>query len=282
MNCAWQELLHLIPQWMRPDVDKQGRDVLQELRIRRSRAPVLIMSNGIRELDRVVTQNDITYILNTASAYSPWAASTMTQGFLSAKGGHRIGICGSTVVKAGQVSGFCQVDSLCIRIARDFPGSAASLSDLTGSVLILGPPGSGKTTLLRDLIRQISLKQGKQVAVIDERKELFPVLGETHCFDAGANVDVISGCDKAQGIEIVLRNMSPNIIAMDEITAQEDAKALLHAGWCGVDLLTTAHGSSIADLHSRPIYRALLHSNLFSTVIIMKLNKTWKMERVNL
>ncbi len=282
MKCAWQGLIRLLPPWMRPGVDRQGRDTLQELRIRRNRVPQLIVGHGILELDKIATEGDISFILNTASAYSPWAASTMAQGFLTAEGGHRIGICGTTVVKAGQITGFRQPDSLCIRIARDFPGLAGSLSQLTGSVLILGPPGSGKTTLLRDLIRQISVAQGKQIAVVDERKELFPDFRETLCFDTGPNTDVLSGCSKAQGIEIALRNMSPGIIAMDEITAQEDSMALVHAGWCGVDLLATAHGDSLKDLHSRPVYRTLLRNNLFSTVLLLKPDKTWKMERMNL
>lgn len=282
MRCAWQGLIRLLPQWMRQEVDRQGRDTLQELRIRRNRAPQLIVSHGIRELDRAVSESDISFILNTASAYSPWAAATIAQGFLTAEGGHRIGISGSAVVKAGQVTGFRQPDSLCIRIARDFPGLAASLSQLIGSVLILGPPGSGKTTLLRDLIRKVSVAQGKQIAVVDERRELFPSLGETFCFDTGPNTDVLSGCSKAQGIEIALRNMSPGIIAMDEITAQEDSRALLHAGWCGVDLLATAHGGCIEDLRSRPVYKILLQNRLFSTVLVLKSDKTWKMERMNL
>ena len=282
MRCAWQGLIRLLPGWMRPGVDKQGRDTLQELRIRRNRAPQLITVHGVTELGKVISESDIAFILNTASAYSPWAAATMAHGFLTAEGGHRIGICGSAVIKDGQITGFRRPDSLCIRVARDFPGLAGSLSQLTGSVLILGPPGSGKTTLLRDLIRQVSVAQGKQISVVDERKELFPCFGETFCFDTGPNTDVLSGCSKARGIEIALRNMSPGIIAMDEITAQEDCQALLRAGWCGVDLLATAHGGCLDDLRSRPVYQTLLQNNLFSTVLVLRSDKTWKMERMNL
>ena len=282
MRCAWQGLIKLLPPWIRPEVDRQGRDTLQEIRIRQNRQLQLVTRDGICSINRTITESDISYILNIASAYSPWAATTMSQGFLTTEGGHRIGICGSAVVNAGKITGFRHADSLCIRVARDFPGLAASLAQLTGSVLILGPPGSGKTTLLRDLIRQISEYQKKQITVVDERKELFPSVGNTICFDTGPNTDILSGCPKSQGIEIALRNMSPSIIAMDEITADEDCKALLHAGWCGVDLLATAHGKCLDDLRSRPIYRMLSHNNLFSAVLVLKPDKTWKLERISL
>lgn len=282
MKCAWQSLIHILPPWMRADVDRQGREALQELRIRRNRVPQLILNTGIRELSRTATDSDIAFILNAASAYSPWTSDTMAQGFLTAGGGHRIGIGGLTVVKSGQMTGFRHPNSLCIRVARDFPGIAASLSMLSGSVLILGPPGSGKTTLLRDLIRQWSATQKKIITVVDERGELFPCNGMENCFDPGPNTDVLTGCSKSQGIEAALRNMGPAVIAVDEITAEDDCRALQHAGWCGVDLIATAHAGSIKDLYSRPVYNTLANSHLFSTAVIMRSDKTWKTERMNL
>ncbi len=280
MKCAWQQLMAILPQWMRQSVEGLGKDSLQELRIRRNKAPRLILNRSIRDLDRVVTDNDIAFIINAASAYSPWAAATLSQGFITAPGGHRIGICGAAVMKSGQLSGYQRPDSLCIRVARDFPGIARSLADMKGSVLILGPPGSGKTTLLRDLIRQRSAIQNQQIAVVDERGELFPNSGQVFCFDVGVNTDILTGCGKAQGIEALLRNMSPGVIATDEITAQEDCRALLQAGWCGVDLVATAHGSCVDDLYSRPIYQMLFKSALFDTVVLMRSDKTWRVERV--
>lgn len=280
MRCAWQQLVAILPQWMRQSIDSQGREALQELRIRRNQAPRLILKGGVRDLDRIVEESDIAFILNTASAYSPWAAATISQGFITSSGGHRIGICGSAVMKSGHLTGFQRPDSLCIRVARDFPGIAVPLAKTKGSVLILGPPGSGKTTLLRDLIRQRSAVQKEQIAVVDERGELFPSHGKEFCFDIGSDTDVLTGCSKAQGIEVMLRNMSPSVIAMDEITAEEDCRALIHAGWCGVKLMATAHGSSMEDLHNRPIYKTLTENFLFDTVVLMRSDKTWYTERV--
>ena len=174
------------------------------------------------------------------------------------------------------MSGIRTVRSLCIRIARDFPGIARKYGAYTGSILIIGPPGSGKTTLLRDLVRQFSLRE--TVAVVDERRELFP----DGCFDRGKALDVLSGCPKVSGLDMLLRTMGPETIALDEITAEEDCDALHHAGWCGVRLVATAHASSVADLRSRALYKPLLKEKLFNHVLILKRDKTLHEERMDI
>ena len=145
-----------------------------------------------------------------------------------------------------------------------------------GALLILGPPGAGKTTLLRDIIRHRS-NGGKIVSVVDERGELFPC---GNLFDPGTRTDVLTGCSKAQGVDIALRTMSPKCIAVDEITAQEDCQALVSALWCGVDLLATAHAANCNDLQSRPIYRPLIQTGLFKQVIVLSRDKSWHLERM--
>ena len=115
---------------------------------------------------------------------------------------------------------------------------------------------------------------------MDEREEIFPRYNKSMCFPVGTNTDVISGCAKTRGIELVLRNMGPDIIAVDEITAQSDTDALLHAGWCGVNLIATAHAGSVSDLKTRPIYRPLVESKLFQNVLVLRRDKSWTMERM--
>ena len=166
---------------------------------------------------------------------------------------------------------------LCIRVARDFPGLAVSLKEISGSVLIIGPPGSGKTTLMRDLIRQKSLLQQGSVAVVDERGELFP-LG----FSRGKRVDVLTGCPKGQGIDILLRAMGPASIAVDEITAAEDCEALIQACRCGVRLLATVHAFSAGDLRRRAVYRPLVEERIFEHILLLRQDKTWRQERMTL
>lgn len=282
MRCAWQAYMNLLPQWMRQDVDTFGKDELQELRIRIGQAPEMMLKNGCRRLSKAAESSDLVSIVNTASEYSPWAARTLAQGYVTAPGGHRIGVCGAATVNNGRMTGISYATSLCIRVARDFCDIAKTAANLTESVLIIGPPGSGKTTLLRDLIRQKSCIGQGSVAVVDEREEIFPLYKGQACFYAGERTDILSGVSKATGIEAVLRSMNPTWIAIDEITAQEDCQAILHAGWCGVHMLATAHAGSVRDLRDRPVYRPLLDSKLFSTVLILQKDKTWTMERIKL
>ena len=275
MNCAWKELLSILPLWCRAELDELGRDTLQELRLRCGFVPELIRSNGNVRLKKPVTGDDLSFIVNTASRYSPWAASTAALGYITAPGGHRIGLCGQAVVQEGQMTGVRQIRSLCIRVARDFPGIAQKLQYLSGSVLIIGPPGSGKTTLLRDLIRLRSDTSKGSLAVVDERGELFPA-----GYATGFRTDVLSGCPKGQGIDRLLRVMSPDTIALDEVTSEEDCAALMKAGWCGVNLLATAHASGRSDLLARPIYSPLVRSGIFDTLVILQRDKSFKAERM--
>jgi stage III sporulation protein AA len=173
------------------------------------------------------------------------------------------------------MTGFRQISSLCIRVARDFPGLAQSIAFTAGSVLIIGAPGSGKSTLLRDLIRQRSDTGRGSVAVVDERGELFP-----SGFAAGFRTDILTGCTKVQGIEALLRTMGPDTIAVDEITSEVDCEALMKAGWCGVRLIATAHAASKEDLLSRPVYQPIVRSKLFQTLVILQQDKSFRTERM--
>ena len=275
MNCAWNELLAILPRWLGQEADAH-KNCLQELRLRLGQPPQLMQMGGALWLTRKVTADDLNFCVNTASRYSPWAAQSSAKGYITAPGGHRIGLCGEAIVMDGSMTGIRTIRSLCIRVARDFPGIARKYGSYTGSILIIGPPGSGKTTLLRDLIRQFSLHE--TVAVVDERHELFP----DGCFDRGTALDVMSGCRKAVGIDMLLRTMGPETIALDEITAEEDCDALLRAGWCGVRLVATAHASSVADLRSRALYKPLIRNNLFDHILILKRDKTLHEERMDI
>ena len=277
MNCAWKELLAILPHWLRPEVDRLAKDSLQEIRLRVKRPVELIGRNARRTIPQRITEGDVQTVINAASRYSPWMASTTARGYLTAPGGHRIGLCGEVTVQGGVMTGFREVTSLNIRVARDFPGICRELGNRKGSVLILGRPGAGKTTLLRDLIR--ARGEWETVSVVDERGELFPSAGG---FLTGTHTDVITGCTKAQGIDAMLRTMGPDTIAVDEITAKEDCDALIQAGWCGVQLLATAHAANREDLFHRPVYKPLLQSGLFDTLVVMRPDKSFDTERITL
>lgn len=282
MRCAWQAYLNLLPVWMRCKVDKLGKDSLLELRLRLNSPPELVTIQGSIWLEQAITKDDLAFSINAASRYSPWAAASAARGFITAPGGHRLGLCGSATVVEGNMSGISVPRSLCMRVARDFPGIAQNAAAIQGSILVIGKPGSGKTTLLRDLIRQKSDHGTGSVAVVDEREELFPYSQNQVFFSTGKKTDILSGCGKPQGIEMVLRNMGPEIIAVDEITAPEDCNALIHAGWCGVRLLATAHASSKEDLLNRPVYKPIVASGLFQTLLILQPDKSWRIERMKI
>lgn len=277
MKCGWKELLSVLPPGLRTDVDKLGRVALEEIHLRQNQPVELIIGGRSHFLNIPVRQEDLQHVVNTASRYSPWSASTAAQGYITAPGGHRIGMCGDCVIQDGSITGIRSATSLCIRVARAFPGIGQGIP-VHGSVLILGPPGVGKTTLLRDVIRLRSLS-GACTAVVDERGELFPA---GNLFDTGPRTDVLTLCSKAAGVLMALKTMSPRCIAVDEVTEAADCKALMNAGWCGVDLLATAHAASCADLEQRPVYQPLVESGLFRQVVVLERDKSWHMERMEL
>lgn len=280
MMCAWQSYLSLLPLWMRNKVDKHGKETLLELRLRLNKPPEMITGNGTYLLDGIVSADDLKFCINIASKYSPWAAKTSANGYITAHGGHRVGLCGSVIFDGNQVSGFRDITSICVRVSRRITGIAKDAVDLNGSILIIGRPGSGKTTFLRDLICLLSDGGSETISVVDEREEIFPRVNGVFCFSPGKKTDVISGCPKERAIEMMLRNMTPTTIAVDEITAQEDCRALLHAGWCGTRLIATAHAGTKTDIYNRPVYRPIIEAKLFDYVIVLHDDRSWHLERV--
>ena len=275
MKCGWDRLLKILPVSLKNSVDKIGRDSLQEIRLRVGLPVILVCKDGDRILPDIVSKEQIDFVVNTASRYSPWSAATIAQGYLTAPGGHRIGVCGDAVIRDGQVTGFRSLRSLCIRVARDFPGVSRKIPTPKESLLIVGPPGSGKTTLLRDLIRRISAEK-MAICVVDERGEIFP---DGMDFEIGEYTDVLTGCPKPVGLMMALRTMGPHWLAVDEITDEKDCDSLLEAAWCGVKLLATVHAADKKDLLSRKIYESLMTRGIFANLIILKRDKSFVVDR---
>lgn len=278
MICQWDAYLSTLPGRIRSEVDRQGRTGLLELRLRLGYPPKMILKGQTITISGTVSKEDIGAVINSASKYSPWAADTISKGFITGPGGHRIGVCGQVIRQQGKITGIREPTMLCIRVARDIPGLAGALKQTSGSILIIGPPGSGKTTLLRDLIRQKSSLEQGSVAVVDERGELFPYFHNAWSYPLGANTDVLSGAGKKEGIEMALRTMGPKWIAVDEISSGEDCAALHRAGWCGVTFLATAHAENRRELMTRPIYEPILRNNLFDKLICLDRHQNWQVE----
>jgi stage III sporulation protein AA len=223
-------------------------------------------------------------VLDRASAFSNYAVSDMLQrGYLTVNGGHRIGVCG-TLQQHGEAKTMKDVSSVNLRVARQVSGFADAAMNLLwenpGSTLVIGPPGCGKTTLLREMIRQLSDRFQFRVAVVDERSEIAGSVSGAPQFEIGKHTDVLTGAGKMEGIEMLLRGMNPEWIAVDEITAKDDVRAIGHASYCGVRMLATAHAYGREDLKKRPVYRELLALRMFQNLIIMNSDKKMICERL--
>lgn len=254
---------------------------VEEIRLRVGRPVSIVLPAGERMLapDKPTTAQDIELVVEAATQGSAHAAlEYMRAGFVTVRGGHRLGLCGTVVTREGEVSTVRFVTSLCLRVAHAIHGAADGLPARLRSghglhnTLILSPPGLGKTTLLRDLVRQISDGGSHgapcRVALVDERGEVAGChLGQPQ-LPVGQYTDVLDGCAKARGIVWMLRGMAPQVLAVDEITAPEDITAMQSAVGCGVSLLATAHANGLRDLLTRPLYRAL--PPLFQKAILIQ------------
>lgn len=196
----------------------------------------------------------------------------MVRGYITSPQGHRLGLCGEMVWDRGAAVTVRSPSSVNLRIAKQVPGLSDALcrrlfAQGFDSTLILAPPGAGKTTLLRDMARWLSASMS--VAVLDERHELAACRLGVPSFDLG-RCDVLSGSPKAEGIELLIRSMAPRVIALDEITAPEDVRAVRQAAYCGCGFVTTAHGSDLRDLARRPVYQALMAEGIFKNIVTIK------------
>lgn len=220
---------------------------------------------------------ELAEILHRLCGYSVYSyQEELREGFLTLRGGHRVGVAGTAVVQGGMVSGVREVSSLNIRLAREKRGCATKLlsqmgGELRGGLLLAGPPAGGKTTFLRDLARQLSSGEAgcriHKVAVVDERCEIAGSWRGEPQNDVGVCCDVLSGCPKAVGILQAARSLSPEFILCDEVGTREEIEALTQGVHTGAALIATIHAGSLRELLSRPQTAALLQTGAFETVV---------------
>lgn len=277
--------LALLPDGLCTRADELAAARPEELRLRRGRRATALVDGAERIIsDHAVTEKDITALLERVTGASLHTViGELRNGYINS-GGLRVGVCGTAVIKDGDVSGFRDFSSVNIRIPALFTGDMeaawAELRRARGaSVLLISPPGGGKTTALRELIRRTADTMTR-VAVVDERGELTAAGDGERGFDLGAHSDVMTGVKKSRAALMLLRAMNPDMIAVDEITERADADAMREITGCGVALYATAHAARLEELTRRALYRELLDEHIFQYV--MEISGTGRARRYTL
>lgn len=271
----------------------------EEIRVREQRTLELVYKGGYgfvtvhgelttkKNLAYRPTREDCLQLLDLISNHSLYTMEEeLRRGFITVRGGHRIGISGKAVLQGGRVKHIGDITGFNIRLAREIKGAGKQvlpqlldpLSHTVSDTLIISPPGRGKTTLIRDLARLISEGDwpsarsnwsALKVGIVDERSELAASHRGVPSFDVGPRTDVLDGCPKAEGMMMMIRSMSPDVIIVDEIGTIEDAQAIQEAVHAGIRVLATAHGTSLDDVSNRPALQQLLRAGIFARFVVL-------------
>lgn len=288
-----EEILGILPLHIRTILEQAGInfDDLQEIRLRIQK-PVILKYNSrsqyLSKQGKITTRNEQSYIVTAQeirqameyiSSYSMYAyEEQLKQGFLTIRGGHRVGICGAVVMEDGKIKTIRPISGLNIRVAHEVKGCADSLYQICtrmGKILptlIISPPGCGKTTLLRDLVRKTS-NAGETVGVVDERSEIGACYQGMMQNDLGIRTDVLDSCEKGQGMNLLIRSMAPDVIAVDEIGSKEDIDSLFFCAYRGCTILATTHGRNKESLQKNPYMKEILTKKMFQRYVILEQGK---------
>ena len=275
LPARWQQAARRVPDFRKAQAE--------EFRLRAGRPMTLVTTEGelfvSDELPRQsVTQSDLEQLCDTVTGYSRYAASeSMGKGYLVGRGGFRVGLCGTVVLRDGVGVNLRDISSASVRISRQAAGLCRDMTQLLPeresfqSTLIAAPPGAGKTTLLREMAAALSNGSEERaplrVGIVDERGELAGMYRGVPQLDVGFHTDVLDSCPKALGIPMLMRSANPQVIAVDEITAEEDLAAMAAAANCGVALLATIHALDGEELRRKPLYPVLATSQVFRRLI---------------
>lgn len=255
---------------------------LQEIRLRINEP--LILQVGQNEIINkyIVSNEDVKSTLKRMSNYSIYSIEDeMRQGYITIKGGHRVGICGNCVIEKNKVKTIKNISSLNIRICKEVIGCSKSVlpyivqGKSIYNTIIISPPKCGKTTLIRDIVRNISNGiadykfLGQKVCVIDERSEICACEEGIPQLDVGIRTDILDNCPKSQGIMMAIRSMAPDVIACDEIGNYEDINSILTALNCGINLITSIHGFGIEDIYNREVFKNIIDNKVFHRAIVL-------------
>ena len=265
----------------------------EEIRLRTNKPLAVKTEKGIELFEHIVTQQEVLQTFERICESSVYSyRKQICDGYITIRGGNRVGIVGSAVIDNGQVVNINYISSLNFRIASQRIGcSNRIIEDIINvkknevyNTLIVSPPGCGKTTLLRDIVRNISngIKvigfEGKNVGIADERGEIAAMYKGIPQNDVGIRTDVIDNMPKSMAMRILVRSMAPNVIACDEIGSSEDIYAIEYAMCSGVKGIFTAHGKDIEEINRNPELSRLLNRHIFERIILLNPKKKGETE----
>lgn len=252
---------------------------LQEIRIRVNKPIVLICGDKEIISSYNASNDDLKGIVQRISNYSIYAfEEEVRQGFITIKGGHRVGICGHCIIDGNKIKTIKDISSLNIRVCRQVIGCSNKIlkyifnKDDIYNTIIISPPRCGKTTLLRDIARNLAEGKNcvpKKVTVIDERSEIAGCSSGVPQLDLGLRSDVLDCCPKSDGIMMAIRSMGPDVIVCDEIGTKKDMESIVSAVNCGIKLITSIHGYGILDLYNRNVFKEIVENKIFERAIIL-------------
>ena len=255
---------------------------IEEIRIRTDRPIELMQGGNPRFLSYHTTGEDASQLLGRLSNYSMYTLEEeLKQGYITIFGGHRVGLAGKVIVENGFVKGLRDISSFNIRIAKEKIGIALPFlpylyEERWHNTLIIGAPQTGKTTLLRDIARLASTGTKtippRKTGIIDERSEIAGCIRGVPQHHFGHRIDVLDACPKAEGLMMMIRSMSPEVMIVDEIGKSEDVHALLEAIHAGVNIIVSAHGYSLEDVYKRPSFKPLWELRVFERYVELNRN----------
>ncbi|WP_099158477.1 stage III sporulation protein AA [Virgibacillus ndiopensis] len=284
-----EEILRLFPDQIKSTIKSKISErwgVLQEIRFRLNQPIELIFDNNhIEWIDKIVpTRKDSIYVLNQISQFSLYRMEDeLREGYVTLEGGHRVGLAGKVNTLNGSVKAIQHITFFNIRIAKEKIGAALSVLPYIYTrkylnTLLVGPPQTGKTTIIRDITRLIATGwnniPANKVAVIDERSEIGGSLKGMPQHNLGLRSDVMDACPKAEGMMMMIRSMSPDVLIVDEIGSYKDVQALMEAVHAGVVVICTIHGESLEELKKRPSLQELFQHNVFGRIIVLDKHST--------